>query len=232
MSSTEQLPLSVMLDDRCDFANFYSHNNDELLEVMQQFLTDSTETVMFIWGDRGVGKTHLLQASCYAAQEASRKTAYMDCVQLMWAPEQFIDVVQSVSLLCVDHVEAVLQDQAWQEALFFAFNHLKQSQKQLILASGSNPRHLAMSLEDLRSRFSWGVIYQVQSLNDDDKIAVLQMRAKRRGLSLNKDVAQYLLVHLPRNMKDLIAVLEKLDVASLAAQRSLTIPFVKQVLGC
>ena len=89
-----------------------------------------------------------------------------------------------------------------------------------------------MSLEDLRSRFSWVVVYQVQSLNDDDKIAVLQMRAKRRGLSLNKDVAQYLLVHLPRNMKDLIAVLEKLDVASLAAQRSLTIPFVKQVLGC
>ena len=89
-----------------------------------------------------------------------------------------------------------------------------------------------MSLEDLRSRFSWGVVYQVQSLKDDDKITVLQMRAKRRGLSLNKDVAQYLLVHLPRNMKDLIAVLEKLDVASLAAQRSLTIPFVKQVLGC
>ena len=92
-----------------------------------------------------------------------------------------------------------------------------------------SPRQLTIELEDLRSRLAWGEVYQVHSLSDHDKVRVLQFRANLRGLKLSDEVASYLLNRMPRNMSDLFQVLVTLDEASMAAQRAITIPFVKSV---
>jgi DnaA family protein len=88
-----------------------------------------------------------------------------------------------------------------------------------------------LSLEDLRSRLQWGLTYQVHSLTDEDKQQALQMRARARGLELSDDVAQYIIQRLPRDTNELFWQLARLDHASLAEQRKLTIPFVKKVLA-
>ncbi|HKJ77017.1 MAG TPA: DnaA/Hda family protein, partial [Gammaproteobacteria bacterium] len=85
-------------------------------------------------------------------------------------------------------------------------------------------------LPDLVSRLGWGLIFHVRPLSDEQMIDALQLRARQRGLDLPADVARYLLRHYRRDMTSLASLLERLDHASLVAQRRLTIPFVKQWL--
>jgi DnaA family protein len=88
-----------------------------------------------------------------------------------------------------------------------------------------------MDLADLRSRLSWGIVYQLEAVDDEDKTSILQFRAMRRGLALSPGVASYIVSRAPRALDQLLEVLDQLDQASLAQQRALSIPFVKQALG-
>jgi DnaA family protein len=88
-----------------------------------------------------------------------------------------------------------------------------------------------VQLADLRSRLTWGIVYQLAQPNDADKALILQFRATRRGLTLSPGVASYIVNRAPRAMPRLLEVLDRLDKASLAQQRALSIPFVKAALG-
>ena len=88
-----------------------------------------------------------------------------------------------------------------------------------------------IQLADLRSRLATGLIYQLETLDDTAKQQVLIVQAQARGLELPEEVAQYLLRHQSRDMRELIQLLQQLDKASMIEKRRLTIPFVRQVLS-
>jgi DnaA family protein len=100
-----------------------------------------------------------------------------------------------------------------------------------VVAGDAAPRALTVELDDLRSRLSGGIVYQLADAGDDDKASILQFRAVRRGLSLSAEVANFIVTRAPREMEHLLEVLDKLDNASLSQKRALSIPFVKQALG-
>src|SRR5690606_29473922 len=133
-------------------------------------------------------------------------------------------------LVALDHLQAVAGQPDWEEALFHLFNRIRDRQSHLLIAADQAPAHTAVRLPDLLSRLSWGVVYQVQELDDNDKILALMLRARKRGLNLSDDVARFMLSRGPRDMQGLCDLLDRLDAASLAAQRKLTIPFVKAEL--
>jgi DnaA family protein len=118
----------------------------------------------------------------------------------------------------------------WEEALFHLYNRVYDAGGRMILAANDLPKQIHIGLPDLASRLSWGIVFQLHALDDAEKVAVLIMRAHRRGMNLSDEVAKYILTHCPRHMGTLLAALDALDNASLAAQRRLTIPFVKEVL--
>lgn len=101
----------------------------------------------------------------------------------------------------------------------------------LLVSANMPPKQLSCVLPDLASRLSWGLVFQVQGLADTQKLSALQLRSQRRGLTLSDEVGKFLLHNYPRDMLQLFAILEKLDQASLAEQRRLTVPFVKKILG-
>ena len=86
-------------------------------------------------------------------------------------------------------------------------------------------------MPDLRSRLGWGLIYQLKVLDDQQRLQALQLRARQRGCEMPYETGRYLMRRLPRNMAALFDLLDQLDEASLVAQRKLTVPFVKSVLG-
>jgi DnaA family protein len=105
-------------------------------------------------------------------------------------------------------------------------------EKSLLIISGNqSPTTLPIKLLDLRSRLSWGLVIQLMELSDEDKINTLKLHAARRGFDLPESVGQFLISRCSRNMHDLHQLLNRLDDASLAAQRKITIPFVKNILG-
>lgn len=186
------------------------------------------EQFIYLYGPAGSGKSHLLQASCHLATDA----LYLPLEQLRQYPaSEVLQGVERLGRVCLDDLDAVLGDADWERALFNLFNDARQQGCRLVVAGDAAPRALEVGLPDLRSRLSWGIVYQLVEGDDAEKAAILQFRAARRGLSLPPGVASYIVTRAPRALTQLLQLLDQLDQASLTQQRALSIPFVKQALG-
>ena len=229
-SSQQQLSLEVQLRDDATLDNFLaSATVQPLIHALQRQLQPAGEDLIFLHGVTGSGKSHLLQASCHLA---AANALYLPLADLgTYAPDEVLHGVETLSLVCLDDVDSVLGDENWELALFNLYNRALQHQCKLLLAGNAAPRALAVELPDLRSRLSWGIVYQLPQASDEEKAAILSFRAARRGLQLSAEVANYVVSRAPRAMQQLLELLDSLDKASLAEQRALSIPFVKQTLG-
>jgi len=129
-------------------------------------------------------------------------------------------------------LQAVIGNAEWEVAIFDLINRVRETGRTLLIMSADqSPVNLPVQLPDLASRLTWGEVYQLAPLNDKQKIDVLQKAAYQRGIELPDETANFLFKRLERDMKTLFNALEKLDQASLQAQRKLTIPFVKEILA-
>ncbi|MDT0511373.1 DnaA regulatory inactivator Hda [Halomonas sp. LES1] len=226
-----QLPLGVGLRDDATFANFHAGPNATLVGRLAQQLEQEGEPFLYLWGAPGVGRSHLLQAACHGASDQDRRALYLPLEELGHFPPLMLEDIERLDLVAIDDLERVVGRPRWEEALFHAYNRLRDAGKRLIVAAEAPPRQLPVKLPDLASRLIWGVTFHVQGLDDAGRLAALQLRARVRGMLLTDDVARYILHRGPRRLDELFRLLEELDRASLSAQRKLTIPFVKQALG-
>lgn len=231
----QQLSLSVNLNDDATFENFYapSHtHNAMVVQSLRAQLDGSGEGFIYLWGAPGCGLTHLLQAACHQAQAMGLSVQYLPLRDLVgYAPDELFVGLDDLDLICLDCLPTIAGRADWELAIFNLYNRLRERGSRLLVAAEHSPRELAIGLEDLRSRLQWGITYQVHSLSDAEKQQALQLRARARGLELGDDVAQYIIQRLPRDTNELFWQLQRLDHASLAEQRKLTIPFVKKVLA-
>ena len=229
--SFEQLPLAVQLRDDTTFDNFYTGDNALLLETLRAQLTGG-ERYVFLYGNRGAGRSHLLQAACHQASDAALSSVYLPLGELRdYPPQTLFEGLEQLSLVCLDDIDQVMGDKTWEQSLFHLFNRLQDHQVSLIVSANSAVRALNIALADLQSRLSWGAVFQLKNLSDQQRIAAIQLRAERRGLELNDEVMQFIYHRGQRDMEALLVVLAKLDHASLKQQRRLTVPFVKDVMG-
>jgi DnaA family protein len=219
----KQLSLGVRLRADAVFASFWPGLNVEIIAALQAPGT----APLWLWGAHGSGKTHLLQAVCAAAGETA---AYFPLDRSLTLPPEALAGFEHTPVLCVDDADAVAGDMAWERALFRLFNEAAELRTRLIFAAAAPPRQGDWSLEDWRSRAAACVVYQVRELDDDGRLEALRLRAAQRGLQLPHETSEYLLKRMPRDLRSLFEILDHLDEASLAAQRRLTIPFIRDAL--
>lgn len=225
-----QIPLSLNLRDDAIFENFFSGNNAQVIGVLCASIISQDEQFVYCYGETGSGRTHLLQACCHLANEYDKTIFYLPLAQRDEFSPDILLALEQYQIVCIDDVDVVMGDRNWEEALFHFYNRARDQGTVLIVSASCVPRQLNCSLPDLQSRLTWGLAIEIKNLEDAEKIQSLQMRANHRGFQLSDDVASYLVHHYSRNMRDLFAILEKLDHASLAAKRKITIPFVKTVI--
>ncbi len=223
-----QLALPLRLDDHAVFASFLPTGNEALIACLESVANDREGDGCWIWGARSVGKTHLLQAVC---ERAGDRSVYLPLKSLLGAGAAILDGLENRELVCVDDVERVAGDDAWERALFVLFNAIAAARGQLVVAAAMAPRECPVRLPDLASRLSQLPTYHVQALGDTDRAAALRLRAAHRGLDLPEKTARYLLQRSRRDMASLYRLLDTLDREALRAQRRLTIPFVRAVLN-
>jgi DnaA family protein len=225
-----QLALEVRLRDEATFDNFLAAEALlPLVGALRQQLSAAGESIIYLYGPAGCGKSHLLQAACHLAGAGA---LYLPLAGLAeFAPGEVLQDVENRALVCLDDLHRVLGDDDWELALFNLCNRSRQQGCRLLVAGDAAPRALTVNLADLRSRLGWGPVYQLRPPADEEKVAILQFRARRRGLVLTAEAASYIVSRAPRALENLVALLEQLDRASLAQQRALSIPFVKQTLG-
>lgn len=221
-----QLPLPVRLQDTALFATFHAGPNAEVVAYLEGMGAE-TAPVAWIWGPPGVGKTHLLQAACAATPGA----AYLPAKELAELGPGTLAGWEDRRLVCLDDVDYLAGHADWERALFVLFNGLSEAGGRLVVSAGASPAATDFGLKDLASRLTWGAVFRLESLDDEGRIAALKLRAAHRGLDLPEETGRFLLRRLPRDMRGLCEWLDRLDTASLAAQKRLTVPFVREVLG-
>lgn len=224
-----QLSLSMWLRESATFANYVSGGNAQSVTALQQACAGGSERFIYLWGGDGVGKSHLLQGACHAAAEQG--SVYLPLSEPGLAPEM-LEGLEQMAVVAVDDLDAIAGQREWETALFHLYNRIRDQGHGVLLIAASQPlAGVALTLPDLRSRLAWGLVFQLHTLSDGEKLAALQQRAHQRGFELSEEVGRYLLRHYQRDMSALFELLELLDQRSLAQQRRLTIPFVKEVIG-
>lgn len=222
-----QLVLPLRLADHAVFASFLDDGNETLVATLAGLAAGGDGQGCWLWGAVATGKTHLLQAAC---DRAGDQSVYLPLDMLAQAGAGVLEGLATRGLICIDDIGLVAGDDAWEVALFNLFNQLQDAGGQLIVSAGAAPRECGFALADLTSRMSRLPVFQVRTLDEQQRVAALQLRARHRGLALPDETAAYMLKRSRRDMASLYELLDKLDLEALRAQRRLTIPFVRDVL--
>ena len=226
-----QLPLGFEPGELFTFDSFVAGNNTVAVGLAQQTALGNGENQLYFWGESGRGKSHLLQACCDLAAKNQQAVCYLTQAEIKNQSTAMFDGLEQLELICLDDIDTWLVDAAWETALFDLINRVRENNNRLIMGSSHPPEEAFVKLPDLRSRLSWGPVFQLQELSDKEKYQALRYRARQSGLELPENVADYLMQRYPRDMFGLFKRLAVLDKASMALQRRLTIPLVKSVFA-
>jgi len=190
-------------------------------------------------GSAGTGKTHLALATCAAAEAAGRRAVYLPLMAAVGRLRAALEALEgdaggaggAQTLVALDGLEAVAGRREDELALFDFHNRARSTGIGVLYTAQAAPDALSLALPDLRSRLGQCSRIVLAPLDDDGRREVLRERARRRGLVLEESALDWLLRRTGRDLASLTALLDRLDRASLAAQRRITVPFLRQVLG-
>lgn len=231
------LPIHQIDDETLD--NFYAENSLALLASLRQNFEEVRQPFFYIWGGKSSGKSHLLKAVSNHYLLNGCATSYIPLEKSTYFSPAVLDNADQLDLLCLDDMQAIVGNEEWEQAIFDLFNQFREQQglfsqgkKTLLLISADRPpNQLGICREDLSSRLMWGEVHHLTEMSDEQKRIILQRKAHSKGLELSDEVVNFLLKRLDRDLQALQNKLDLLDRASLQAQRKLTLPFVKSVLG-
>lgn len=230
-----QLPLGLQLNDYATFGNYVAGANELALKSVQACAAADregrSEPFVYLWGGEGSGKTHLLQSACHLAPQQGGSVFYLPLQQAGEFSVEMLQGLECMGLICIDDLQAIAGQRDWEQALFHLYNRVRDQGNRMIVTAATTPSESGIQLPDLISRLSWGGIFHLSMLEDEQKLQALQSRAGSRGFELPRESGRYLLRRYPRDMHALFALLDRLDEASLAAQRRLTIPFIRETLA-
>ncbi len=221
-----QLPLDLRLGDDYSFDNYLIGENKLLVAAA---LDADDSAPIYLWGKPGSGKTHFLHALLKSYIDSNQSVALLSADNIDELDPSFCQGLEQCRLVCIDDIDEVSITDEWQNAVFHLFNRLKDNSVKLVCSADRVPQQLDV-LADLQSRLASCLIFEQRELSDDEKMTALQSRAKTRGFELSDDVVSFLMSRVQRDIHSLFGLLDQLDKHSLAKQRRLTVPFVREVL--
>ena len=223
----KQLPLALTTHPEEGFDNFVPGSNLDCLlhlqEQTQQFATlNERQAAVYLWGDTGSGKTHLLKSVAQCAEE--------HCLSCLWlTPKTDLNLLDEpeADIILLDDCEQY--SEGHQASAFRAFINA-QSYGLWLVAAGKLPPVDLPVREDLRTRLGWGHVFALKPLSEEELQAALWHAFHSRGLELTPLVQTYLMHHFARDMSSLMCLLGKLDLYALASKRAVTVPLIKAML--
>ena len=227
----KQLPLAMRLRERAVFDSFVPGANAAAVQQLRALAGGAAAGVYWLSGPHAVGKTHLLQATCAMARSAGTDTAYLPLSQLLALGPETLEGWHGARVAAVDDVAAIAGRRDWEQAMFGLYRELEERGATLLAAAAAPPLLLKFSLPDLASRFAAATLLPLRVLDESEQREALRLRAHARGLELPEESALYLQRRFRRDLATLYELLDAIDEAALQAQRRLTVPFIRQVLG-
>ncbi|MBP0979280.1 MAG: chromosomal replication initiator protein DnaA [Oscillospiraceae bacterium] len=183
---------------------------------------------LFIYGESGLGKTHLLYAICNEISNnfKDKKIIYVKGEEFTnelidaigkESTKQFHDKYRCADILLVDDIQFIGGKESTQEEFFHTFNELYQAGKQIVLTSDRPPKEIKTLEDRLRTRFEWGLLADVQAPDFETRIAIIRRKAELLDIAIPDDVSEYIANRLKNNIRQLEGVVKKLKAYKLLA---------------
>jgi DnaA family protein len=224
-----QLPLALRWPRRQRFEHFHPGGNAATLAAVELLAQTPGTPWLYLAGPTGSGKSHLLMAACQAAIQGGRTVQYLPLASIGDKATAIRGVAGS-EFLALDDLGAIAGDREAEHALFDVYNQAKADGAALLFAAEALPVQLGLGLPDLRSRLGACQQALLKPLEDAERRAVLRQQAATRGIELDDTVLDWLFNRYARDLGALLDLLDRLDQASLAAQRRITVPFLRGFL--
>jgi len=224
-----QMTLGVQLKERATFASFLTARNTELVAHLHHLAAVTPPGATWIAGPHTAGKSHLLQAVC-AETPAEKRAGYLPLETLLPFGPSALDGAENLEIACYDDVQVIAGLDDWERRLFSLWQSALERNATLLFTARESPAQIAFGLADLKSRLTSSAVFAVRELNDEEQVEALNLRAGLRGFELPVETARYLQHRFPRDMRTLCEVLDTLDDAAFAAQRRITVPFIREVI--
>lgn len=226
----QQLTLNVGMRDGHRFSSFYvTSENAELLGILKRGF-EQLFPQLFLWGEAQAGKSHLLQACCEQYYQQGLLAAYLPLEQCARHGSRLLVGLEKKHLIAVDELDVIIGQHDWEIALMNLINTCRANNQPLIMAARTNPREMRCALPDFASRLLWGPDYRMYPVRDEQCIQAMAWRAHKRGFELPENVMKYIERHYPQDMATLMAMLDRLDAASLSRGRKITREFIREVM--
>lgn len=226
-----QMPLNLSLTERPTLDQWIEPPDSHVAESLVAYLKDIGRTPLYLRGGPATGKTHCALALHHAATSKGVSSLYLAASDLGRFGASVLTQVVDTPLLIIDDLDRLTGEPDWDEALFHLFNRQAGQNGGLVLTGRRKNRQIEVSLPDLNSRLAACKSLTLCVLGDEDKIRVLQGKARRRGFELSAEVAHYLIRRVSRHLPDLIETLYQIDRVMLATRRRLTVPLVRECLA-
>lgn len=185
---------------------------------------------LYLAGPAGSGKSHLLLAACAQARSLGRSASYLPLADLAGRLKDMLQGQDPAAMTCLDGLEAIAGHADDEVALFHFHNATRQAGGRLLYAASAMPANLGLHLPDLVSRLEQCTRLALEPPDEAMRRDILRGRAARRGLELDDAVLDFVFRRVGRDLATLTALLDKLDRASLASQRRITVPFARGVI--
>ena len=221
----KQLNLPIALNAKMLWHHFIGDKNQLILRFLLPLFNQPAAAVVYIYGNKSSGKTHLLQGCALKALEKSLAVSYIDFSQDL--PAGVLDNLENNDWLCLDNIDALSPKQ--QQDLFDLYNRAKHTNLKLIISSSSLPQQMNL-LKDLKTRLSLATVFSLENLDDISKKTILRQQMSERNLQIDSKIYDYLFSHYSRDLAVLLNAINQLDRASLQQKNKISIPFIKQVL--
>lgn len=196
---------------------------------------------LFIYGQSGLGKTHLLYAimEMITSHRFDKKVVYIkgdeftneliDAIQQGTTPE-FRDKYRGADLLLVDDIQFIAGKDRTQEEFFHTFNSLYEAGKQIVLTSDRPPKEMATLEERLTTRFEWGLITDIQPPDIETRMALVNAKAKNMGLELPPEVTEYVASNITSNIRQLEGAVKKIAATSSVMKLPITVTVAQDAI--
>ena len=202
-------------------------NNGLLIESLHSF-TQSDESLFYLWGESGSGKSHILQAYINRLSLSDKSAVVITAKEL--EDRKNVSMIEMFDYICIDSIEHIAGDPLLEEALFFWINEIRQAKKKIIIAGIHSNKDSSWILPDLCSRLNSGRTYELKPLAREAVLNVFKNIAQQKGIMIDERVIGFLEKNCPMNLSFLSDLLNNIDKITLAEKKQATIPLLKKIL--
>ena len=221
-----QLGLPFSINESCILDDFSGEKNQELVANILTLIKGKATANIFVYGDKGFGKSHLLQGVIIEGLKQDQKSVYIDLNDDV-SPDIF-ELISDFQIIALDNVDQCNQDN--EKYIFDLINKLHSTNQMIVFSSRVKPEGLSV-FNDLKTRLSLANTYSLNRLDDDEIQHVIKRKLNNKSLKVDQRVIDYLIKNQTRDLKKIVEIIDKLDTFSLEKKRGITVPLVRQMLG-